>query len=73
MEPNTKGLFPDSFKPLQNKAFIVFNALFDHNVSGSTIKLPEEPEILDSLRDRSVLPHPCFSLSLSLLFGSPLI
>jgi len=45
MEPNTKGLFPDSFKPLQNKAFIVSNALFDNNVSGSTIKLPEEPKI----------------------------
>jgi hypothetical protein len=44
MEPNTKGLFPDSFKPLQNKAFIVSNALFDNNVSGSTIKLPEEPK-----------------------------
>jgi hypothetical protein len=43
MEPNTKGLLPDSFKPLQNKAFIVLNALFDNNVSGSTIKLPEEP------------------------------
>jgi len=44
MEPNTKGLLPDSFKPLHNKAFIVFNALFDNNVSGSTIKLPEEPK-----------------------------
>jgi len=43
MEPNTKDLLPDSFKPLQNKAFIVLNALFDNNVSGSTIKLPEEP------------------------------
>jgi hypothetical protein len=45
MEPNTKGLLPDRFKPLQNKAFIVLNALFDNNVSGSTIKLPEEPKI----------------------------
>jgi hypothetical protein len=44
MEPNTKGLLPGSFKSLQNKAFIVFNALFDNNVSGSTIKLQEEPE-----------------------------
>jgi hypothetical protein len=43
MKPNTKGLLPDSFKTLHNKAFIVFNALFDNNVSGSTIKLPEEP------------------------------
>jgi len=43
MEPNTKGLLPDSFKPLQNETFIVFNALFDNNVSGSTVKLPEEP------------------------------
>jgi hypothetical protein len=43
MELNTKGLLPDSFKPLQNNAFIVLNALFDNNVSASTIKLPEEP------------------------------
>jgi hypothetical protein len=49
MEPNTKGLLPDRFKPLQNKAFIVLNALFDDNVSGSTIKLPEEPNFLNSL------------------------
>jgi len=46
MEPNTKGLLPDSFKPLQNKAFIVLNALFDNNVSSSTIKLPEEPKLI---------------------------
>jgi|GEM_PF-3111227 len=26
MKPNTKGLLPDSFKPLQNKGFIVLNA-----------------------------------------------
>jgi len=26
MEPNTKGLLPDSFKTLQNKDFIVLNA-----------------------------------------------
>jgi hypothetical protein len=45
MELNTKGLLPDSFKPLQNNAFIVLNALFDNNVSASTIKLPEEPNI----------------------------
>jgi hypothetical protein len=31
MEPNTKGLLPDRFKSLQNKAFIVFNALFNNN------------------------------------------
>jgi len=31
MESNTKGLLPYSFKPLQNKAFIVFNSLFDNN------------------------------------------
>jgi|GEM_PF-1276997 len=47
MEPNPKGLLLDSFKPLQNKAFIVLNALFDNNVSGSTIKLSEEPKIID--------------------------
>jgi|GEM_PF-3136120 hypothetical protein len=34
MESNTKGLLPDSFKPLQNKSLIVLNALFDNNVSG---------------------------------------
>jgi hypothetical protein len=31
MESNTKGLLRDSFKPLQNNLFIVFNALFDNN------------------------------------------
>jgi len=46
MEPNTKSLLLDSFKFLQNKAFIVFNGLFNNNVGGSTIKQAEEPLIL---------------------------
>jgi hypothetical protein len=48
MEPNTKGLLPYSFKPLQNKAFIVFNALFDNNVSGSTIGSAEKLSYCES-------------------------
>jgi|GEM_PF-1275639 len=52
MEPNTEGLLPDSFKTLQNKAFIGLNALFDNNVSGSTIKLPEEPYFFSSPEER---------------------
>jgi len=38
MEPNTKSLLLNSFKSLYNKAFIVFNGLFNNNVGGSTIK-----------------------------------
>jgi hypothetical protein len=45
MEPNTKSLLLDSFKSLQNKAFIVFNGLFNNNVGGSTIKQAEEPNL----------------------------
>jgi hypothetical protein len=41
MEPNTKGLLPDSFKPLQNKALIVFNALFDNNAKWLYPKNPK--------------------------------
>jgi hypothetical protein len=44
MELNTKSLLLDSFKSLQNKAFIVFNGLFNNNVGGSTIKQAEEPD-----------------------------
>jgi len=38
MEPNIKSLLLDSFKSLQNTAFIALNGLVDNNVSGSTIK-----------------------------------
>jgi len=31
LKPNAKDLLHDSFKPLQDKAFIVFNALSDNN------------------------------------------
>jgi len=48
MEPNTKGLLPDRFKSLQNKAFIVFNALFDNNAKWLYHKITGRTSIIKS-------------------------